>query len=170
MSARIAAKMGKKLAQTAAAQSPAKLAREIKVPASSQPMRVDTLLSAPEFFHLSRTRAQKLIESGDVFVNGTSVLKKSLLVKPNDTVSIALNDDTPAGVLAPPPPKETKVTSPPKSNEVEEEGEGEEEGAPVSAADAADVEDEDELEGGPKQTTGAPLIVPIGIFLYLPLS
>ena len=140
--------------------------KELQMPAGLQPMRIDTFLAAPEFFNLSRTHAQKLIDNGDVFVNGKSVLKKSLHVKPMDTVAVELIDATPSP--SPPDPNSTPQQAPFKgkklvaTKKVKEGNDGEDE--IIDATDTVGVDDADELENGPKNTTEGPLIMPIDIF------
>ena len=149
------------------AQASATKLKEMKMPATGQPTRIDTFLAAPEYFHLSRTQAQKLIDNGDVFVNGTSVLKKSMHVKPNDSVSVALVD-------LPPTQQSTKSQQPAttkpqltkkvvQKEESEKDDEVEEDGANADSADAnGEGVEADELEVGPSNTTD-PLITPIDI-------
>lgn len=142
------------------AQAASTKLKEIKMPPTAQPMRIDTFLAAPEYFHLSRTQAQKLIDNGDVFVNGSSVLKKSMHVKPNDNVSIAVADL--------PPPKPTQATIKPQPTKAKKESE--DYNAFVDALDEVDGEgagegegdEADELESGPTNATG-PLVTPIDI-------
>lgn len=159
-------KMSKHLAQSAASTK----LKEIKMPAGAQPMRIDTFLAAPEYFHLSRTHAQRLIDNGDVFVNGKSVLKKSLHVKPLDNVAVELQEAAPTPTPAPqtapqiPQPTPKKQLSKKKIVEKKEDDEGEGENEEVDEASEA-VDDADELEAGPK-TTGGPMVNPIDILFY----
>lgn len=148
------------------------------MPATAQPMRIDTFLAAPEYFHLSRTQAQKMIDNGDVYVNGTSVLKKSMHVKPNDSVSVAIAD------LPSPQPQPTKASTTTQSQSTKttttqsqstkkviqkeengEDNEGEENDASAEAGADEDGDEADELESGPTTAT-TPLITPIDILLF----
>jgi ribosomal 50S subunit-recycling heat shock protein len=162
----------KHLAQQASATSTTKL-KEIKMPATAQAMRIDTFLSAPEYFHISRTQAQKLIDNGDVYVNGKSVLKKSMHIKPNDSVSVAVAELPPTQQTT--KPQQTTTPKPPPTKKVqkkdEEDSEGEESEANGESAEVDGEGDEaDELESGPTNATG-PLITPIDIlFSTYPVS
>eukprot|EP00026_Physarum_polycephalum_P005937 Phypoly_transcript_05976.p1 GENE.Phypoly_transcript_05976~~Phypoly_transcript_05976.p1 ORF type:complete len:424 (-),score=92.26 Phypoly_transcript_05976:576-1847(-) len=167
MLARAATTM-KHLAQQASAASSSKL-KEIKMPATAQAMRIDTFLSAPEYFHISRTQAQKLIDNGDVFVNGKSVLKKSMHVKPNDSVSVAIAE-LPPTQLAKPQQAATSKPLPakkvvPKDDKEDAEGDENEENGESAEADG-EGDEADELESGPTNATG-PLITPIEVPLNI---
>lgn len=138
------------------------------MPTTAQPMRIDTFLAAPEYFHLSRTQAQKLIDNGDVFVNGKSVLKKSMHIKPNDSVSVAVADLPSTTPTKPSPlPSTAKPQLTKKATTQKEESDGEEDvtGSEDGGGAEGEGDEADELESGPTNATG-PLITPIDI-LYI---
>ncbi len=126
--------------------------KQLTIPDHGEAMRIDTFLASPTYFHLSRTKAQKLIDNGDVYVNGLSVLKKSMLVKPRDVVGIVDNNEEKSIPIL---EKEVNAEPEDNANEDAEEADG--------GVDGVD-EDDDDIVGGPSSST-VDKIVPIDIFI-----
>lgn len=72
---------------------------EIRVEPAAEPQRLDAYLGHHPQLHLTRNKAQKLIESGLVLVNGRTVTKKTT-VMPGDTITVSVPPPEPTAIKA----------------------------------------------------------------------